>query len=89
MARLGVACHRTRHQERQPLVWRFRPAHRRACENVYWADVAPYGNSNFSYLWRFSPDTMVAEHIKTLDSGYVSNIRFGSGVGGWEQGLHQ
>ena len=32
---------------------------------------------------------MVAEHIKTLDSGYVSNIRFGSGVGGWEQGRHQ
>ncbi|MFT5684224.1 MAG: sugar lactone lactonase YvrE [Myxococcota bacterium] len=43
------------------------------------------GNGNLSHIWRKPPKGGEAEIIATLPSGYVPNLRFGSGVGGWER----
>jgi sugar lactone lactonase YvrE len=56
-----------------------------ACGNVYWTDVSPNNDSTISHIWRKPAGTGDAELIAALPSGYVSNLRFGTGLGGWER----
>lgn len=52
------------------------------CGNLYITDIRPGGTSN---ILRVTPDGLHADVVVNLPSGYVPNIRFGHGVGGWDE----
>ena len=47
------------------------------CGNVY---VTQYGNG---LVWRIAPD-LTKEIVADLETNWIPNLNFGSGVGGWE-----
>ncbi len=51
-----------------------------ACGNVY---VTEY---TVGFIWRFTPEG-VREKVVTLPSFWIPNMHWGSGIGGWEEGI--
>jgi hypothetical protein len=48
-----------------------------ACGNVYVTEFGP------GSVWRIAADGSAIELIATLDSGWIPNMQFGTGIGGW------
>lgn len=54
-----------------------------ACGNVY---VCDFGAAT---IWRISPDGMTSEPLVNLsaDTGWIPNMQWGSGIGGWDKDI--